>query len=174
MQTVTTGGLLNKQELIKEVIRPTKRSKRFFNYLIDMIFFYIIMFTVGIILGGMAIISGDSSMVEESTSNNLLWNLIGILILLTYYITFESFLGKTIGKMVTNTKVVTIDGSKPTVQQIIKRSFIRMIPFEFLSLLSDIPQGWHDKWSNTMVVDDISLYHIPNTSSAQAKVQEEI
>ncbi len=172
MQTVTTGGLLNKQELIKEIIRPTRRSKRFFNYLIDMIFLYMIFFFIGIILGGVALATGDT--IDDSAISDWTWNLIGIAFFLVYYITFESIFGKTIGKMVTNTKVVTVNGSKPSVQHIIKRSFIRFIPFECFSLLSVNPQGWHDKWSETMVVDDISLYRVPNNAAKQANTQEEI
>lgn len=157
MQAVVSEGLINKTELVRDIIKPTRRRKRFFNYIVDVIFFYTIMFALGIILGGLSLLT-DQNLFENTLP--FLDNLIGIVFFMAYYITFESIFGKTIGKMATNTKVVRMDGSKPTLQNIIGRSFARLIPFDAFTFLSKDPRGWHDSLSNTMVVDDISLYSI--------------
>jgi uncharacterized RDD family membrane protein YckC len=66
---------------------------------------------------------------------------------------FESLTGKSIGKYVTNTKVMMADGSKPEPYSIFIRSLSRLIPFDQLSFLGTIPRGWHDTLSKTVVVD---------------------
>jgi uncharacterized RDD family membrane protein YckC len=157
MQAVVSDGLINKTELVKDIIKPTRRGKRFLNYLLDVIFFYTIIFAFGIILGGLSLLTGKN-LFENSMP--LLDNFIGITLFMAYYITFESIFGKTIGKMATNTKVVRMDGSKPTLQNIIGRSFARLIPFDAFTFLSKNPRGWHDSLTNTIVIDDISLYSI--------------
>jgi uncharacterized RDD family membrane protein YckC len=73
------------------------------------------------------------------------------LITVAYYVAFESNGGRTLGKMVTRTKVVTEGGGEPRFGQIVGRSFCRYIPFEPFSLLFD-EQGWHDGLSGTRVV----------------------
>jgi hypothetical protein len=48
---------------------------------------------------------------------------------------------------------VSVDGGIPTRGQIVKRSLIRLIPFEpFSFLFRKQAIGWHDKWSDTRVV----------------------
>jgi uncharacterized RDD family membrane protein YckC len=170
MQSATTGGLINKQELLKGNIPPTSRRKRFFNYLIDIMFYYMIMISIGIVWGGVMLIAGGTY--DESASDSFIWNIVGIGGLLAYYITFESIFGKTIGKMVTNTKVVMMDGTKPSFQKIVFRSFARIIPFEAFSLLSPNPRGWHDTLSDTIVIDDISLYSVGSKNPAPEKSEE--
>jgi uncharacterized RDD family membrane protein YckC len=68
-----------------------------------------------------------------------------------YYVVFEHTIGATIGKLVTRTKVVARDGGKPTLGQIVGRTFARYIPLEPFSCLSD-DGGWHDTLSKTRVV----------------------
>lgn len=72
-----------------------------------------------------------------------------------YYILAEYLSnGKTLGKIVTGTRTVTLTGDKPTLNQIIGRSFARIIPFEPFSYLGDQPNGWHDRLSETLVIDE--------------------
>lgn len=170
MQSATTGGLINKHELLKNNIPPTRRRKRFFNYLIDIMFYYMIMISIGIVWGGVLLVTGSTY--DESSSESFIWNIVGIGGLLAYYITFESMFGKTIGKMVTNTKVVMMDGTKPTLQKIVFRSLARIIPFEAFSLLSPNPRGWHDTLSDTIVIDDISLYSVGSKNPTPEKSEE--
>lgn len=161
MQTTLSEGLINKNELVKAIIKPTRRRKRFFNALLDLIFFYIIFAAVSTIWSSILVTSGDAAN-PGNLANMMIYLYIAVYgIYLGYYIFFEYKFGKTIGKMATNTKVVRKDGSKPTLTNIIGRNFARFIPFEAFSLLfSHLPVGWHDSLSGTLVVDDIALYNL--------------
>ena len=70
-----------------------------------------------------------------------------------YYIVFEAAFGWTFAKLITGTRVIRVDGTKPKVPQILGRTLARFIPFEpFSVLFSDSKLGWHDSLSNTRVV----------------------
>jgi uncharacterized RDD family membrane protein YckC len=71
-----------------------------------------------------------------------------------YYFILESMNGKTIGKYLTKTRVIYMDGSTPTNVTIAKRALCRFIPFDAFSFLSSYPIGWHDKYSDTLVIDE--------------------
>jgi uncharacterized RDD family membrane protein YckC len=75
-----------------------------------------------------------------------------VLTTLGYYILCEGLTGKTVGKLVTKTKVVREDGGKPALANIVGRSCARLIPFEWFSFLSERGHGWHDRFSRTRVV----------------------
>ena len=66
----------------------------------------------------------------------------------------EAVFQRTIGKLVTGTRVVTTDGNVPGFGKVLGRSLARVIPFEVLSFLGAIPIGWHDKLSGTRVVQN--------------------
>lgn len=77
------------------------------------------------------------------------------IIFLAYYVLFEYFKGKTIGKYITKTIVLTDGGLKPTFVNIVGRSLIRLIPLEPLScLLNTKAYGWHDSFSKTIVIPE--------------------
>lgn len=59
--------------------------------------------------------------------------------------------GRSLGKFITGTKVVMTDGRVPTSEDFLKRNFSRVVPFDTLSFFGSI--GWHDKWSDTRVVN---------------------
>lgn len=69
-----------------------------------------------------------------------------------YYIGFEIAAGKTLGKFITKTRVIRVDGGRPSAAQIIGRTFARLVPFEPFSFL--VRGNWHDAWSGTCVVRD--------------------
>ena len=60
----------------------------------------------------------------------------------------------TIGKYITGTRVVDLNGDAPDIEQYVKRSFSRIVPFEALSFFGSTPGGWHDRWSDTLVIDE--------------------
>jgi uncharacterized RDD family membrane protein YckC len=72
---------------------------------------------------------------------------------LIFYFILESTSQRTIGKLITQTKVVLENGEKPSLETIIIRSLCRIIPFEPFSFFGNIPRGWHDTISKTYVVD---------------------
>ncbi|MFT5513812.1 MAG: putative RDD family membrane protein YckC [Bacteroidia bacterium] len=78
--------------------------------------------------------------------------IIRIAVFLFYYTLFEGTTGKTIGKMITGTMVVIEDGSKPTTDKIIGRTFSRLNPFNTFSFLFLDGVGWHDTITGTRVV----------------------
>ncbi len=83
--------------------------------------------------------------------------------LITYFIFLAVFVGyyalmeikyqKTIGKFITKTHVVRMDGTKPESSDIITRTLCRLIPFDRISFLV-VKNGIHDYLSKTKVVRD--------------------
>jgi uncharacterized RDD family membrane protein YckC len=119
-------------------------GKRFLNFIIDMVVYYLLSFVAGYILA----ITGNASIAVSPIPAYL----IAFTILVGYYLVMESTTGATLGKMITKTKVVTQNGEKPTTGQFVGRSFARLIPFEAFSFLGGNP-GWHDTMTSTFVVN---------------------
>ena len=71
------------------------------------------------------------------------------LILFLYYFIFEVIRGQTLGKMLTKTKVVSKDGSHPSVLKIFARSLLRLVPIDIVSYLFGTELGFHDILSGT-------------------------
>lgn len=70
-----------------------------------------------------------------------------------YFVVCEGLWQKTLGKLITKTKVVDREGNKPSFLKILGRSIARYIPFEqFSFLFGSFPVGWHDSLSKTLVV----------------------
>ncbi|WP_188362941.1 RDD family protein [Flavobacterium orientale] len=78
---------------------------------------------------------------------------ISYVIIVIYYMIMESITGRSLGKYVTNTKVLMADGTQPEPYAIFIRSISRLIPFNAFSFLGNLPKGWHDTLSKTVVVD---------------------
>ncbi|TRX58714.1 RDD family protein [Fulvivirga sp. M361] len=72
---------------------------------------------------------------------------------LVYYLFFETLLGMTPAKFLSETRVVSTDFKRPESTKILLRTLSRYVPFDAFSFLGD--RGWHDKWSNTAVVKEI-------------------
>ncbi len=70
-----------------------------------------------------------------------------------YYLICELAFSKTIGKMITRTRVVDTEGEKPKPATVIIRSLCRNLPLDNVSFLL-FAKGWHDQLSNTTVVHD--------------------
>jgi uncharacterized RDD family membrane protein YckC len=58
--------------------------------------------------------------------------------------------GRTIGKLMTSTRAVRLDGKPLTYTDALLRSLCRLIPFEVVSGLGYAP--WHDRLTKTTVV----------------------
>ena len=76
---------------------------------------------------------------------------VGAAIAFCYYTVLESSFGRTLGKLVTGTRVIAEDGGEARFGQVLGRSFARMIPFEPFSFRAG-PVGWHDSMSGTRVI----------------------
>jgi uncharacterized RDD family membrane protein YckC len=68
-----------------------------------------------------------------------------------YHFLFEYFFGRTIGKFITKTKVVAINGDQPNTKTLLIRNISRLIPFDNFSFLLG-EDGWHDSISETRVI----------------------
>lgn len=131
------------------------KEKRFLNFIIDIvvraIFLVVLGITSIIILNEIGY--EDLAFEIENLDDKLIEYAIEYVFLIVYFMLFETFTQQSIGKFITQTKVLKIDGSKPTVVDILKRTFSRIVPFEPFSFLGGSLTGWHDDWSNTVVVD---------------------
>ena len=80
------------------------------------------------------------------------------LALFFYFILFEGLFGRTPGKFISRTKVICTKTNKiPSFFQIVSRTFIRFVPFEWISFLSNRPIGLHDSITGTKVVDETPI-----------------
>jgi hypothetical protein len=76
-----------------------------------------------------------------------------LVVLLGYYLFFETILQKTPAKLLTGTKVVDENLTKPNMTSILIRTLSRIAPFEPFSIFAK--QGlWHDSWSKTYVISE--------------------
>ncbi len=132
---------------VKKKLVLASKGQRFLNLFIDYLTFS---FGGGILLGIAMVATGN----EDIFDNNMQMNLVGAIIGLVYYIVLESTTGRTMGKLLTKTRVVTLDGGKPSTGQILGRSFARFIPFEVFSFLGEEGIGWHDSLSKTRVISE--------------------
>lgn len=145
---------MEQTNLLNEFSEPTfeyaSAGQRFVNYIIDLIIFYVLMFIVGIFIG-IAAVAGVAS--TESIAITILTYVFAIAFFLLYYTLLEGSKGKTLGKLVSKTKVVTEDGTPMTYSKAFVRSLSRLVPFEPLSVFFGLKM-WHDQWTNTMVIKD--------------------
>lgn len=76
--------------------------------------------------------------------------LLGLVIIMAFYLFFEGIWGRTPGKFVMGTIVQNEEGQKMSAGQLLKRTMCRFIPFEPFSFFGKT--GWHDSISDTRVV----------------------
>ena len=122
-------------------------GKRFANYLIDLVVFYILAGSLAAILMYRGVISSD---IDPITDRIVTYILRGLFMGIVEAI----FKGKTLGKLITRTRAVNEDGSPITAQTAFMRGLSRLVPFEAFSALGDPSYPWHDRWTNTYVIDE--------------------
>lgn len=118
------------------------RGQRFVHFLVDNIASGITWFVVAFLVAVM----GLPELVRGITGY-----MFQAVVVAGYFVVFEVTLSATPGKMVTGSKVISMNGQRPTVLQVLGRTAVRFIPFDPLSFLGSGP-GWHDGWTNTAVV----------------------
>ena len=129
---------------------------RFWNFSIDSLFFLIFYFAMVVIIS--IVLSFTDEQAANSFANSFegkhefLQRLISTLVY-ALFMTFQETLtkGRSLGKWITKTKVLTEDGETPSTLSFLKRNFSRCVPFELFSALFDLIP-WHDQWSDTRVV----------------------
>lgn len=73
-----------------------------------------------------------------------------------HFLIGELYQQKTIGKLLTGSIVINEYAEPPDLKTVFLRSIIRLVPFEPFSFFG-YDRGWHDKWTNTYVVDKKEL-----------------
>lgn len=63
------------------------------------------------------------------------------------------FQGRSLGKLITGTKAVTENGVSVDARKALLRGLIRAVPFNGLSGFGYYCNPWHDRWTNTHVID---------------------
>jgi len=131
------------EELIP--ITLASQGQRFGTMLLDTVFFLIFAVILGFVLGLLRL-----GQLIENTNDYLL----GIIILLIYYVPQEALSGRTLGKRITGTKAVKEDGNELSFGQALGRTLCRFIPFEAFSFFGGKgrPRGWHDSIPKTKVI----------------------
>jgi uncharacterized RDD family membrane protein YckC len=130
-------------------------GKRFANYIIDLIVFYALLFGSGVIIGLLNPAAFDSIPEDDNFGYNLLDRLLGLILYGLYMFIVEAlFKGKSLGKIITGTRAVNEDGSNISAKTALLRGLSRAVPFNAFSALGTPSYPWHDKWSNSYVIDE--------------------
>ena len=144
-----TTDLLN----IENYFVRAESGKRFINYFIDLLVFYILAIGAGVIV---AVIS--PSTVEGITGSDgfgLLDRVVTLILYALYMSVIEAiFKGKSLGKLITRTRAVNLDGSRISVGTAFGRGFSRAVPFCVFSAFGSPCNPWQDRWTDTMVIDE--------------------
>ena len=133
-------------EPLPGVIVPAGQGARFLNLIID----YFVQFGISFAFGVIVVVIRGQAGVDFIDSTPVI--VIGTTILLLYYFVCEATTSRTLGKLITGTKVVNANGGKASLGQIAGRTFARLIPFEAFSFLGTPTRGWHDSLPKTFVI----------------------
>lgn len=125
---------------------PASKWLRLLNLIIDYVAFWVLGVVAGLVI--LYVFGSEKADWLEGGSGFV----IGIIIPLGYYIIVEGATGRTLGKLVTGTRVVNAEGGAPSFTQILGRTFARFIPFEAFSFLGEGGRGWHDSIPDTYVI----------------------
>ncbi len=129
-------------------------GKRFLNYLIDVLVFYAVIFLVFFLIALSAPESVDGLLAEDD-SFGLMERILALIGYAVYMSIMEAmFKGKSLGKLITGTRALNLDGSRISTATAFARGFSRAVPFCVFSAFGSPCDPWQDKWTNTMVVDE--------------------
>ena len=121
--------------------RNASTGQRFANLLVD----YVALITVNAIIGALMVLLLGMDEIGPGLDF-----IVGTLVMFAYYAASEATFGRSMGKLVTGTRVVDVDGGPPSFGQILKRTALRFVPFEAFSFFG--PNGLHDRLSGTRVI----------------------
>lgn len=131
-------------------------NKRFGNFVVDTLVVYAFLYALDFI-ADFAYNEGYGGLLFWlSEMGQFGYTIFTIVITVIYQGLMETLTMRTVGKYITNTKVIFRDGTKPGAGTILLRTICRQIPFDSLSYLGR-RVGWHDSLSKTLVVD-VNIY----------------
>ena len=127
-------------------LQQANGGKRFANYLIDLVVFYIFAIILYVVL-----VRED---VLNLSNNPLIDRLLTLICYGLFMGIYEGiFRGRTLGKLITRTRAVNEDGTSISFQTGFLRGVSRAVPFETFSAFGDPSYPWHDRWTHTYVID---------------------
>lgn len=152
------SNLFTEQELFNYEL--ASKGQRFLNYIVDALFVnYVIDFITERALTGLfgtlAVTDEEGLVYSDYWSTYLAMTIFATLFnsFLYYSISEKAFRGKTLGKLLTGTRVIRDDGQELTWKDTMLRSISRWVPFEALSIFfRNDNRMWHDAWIKTSVV----------------------
>jgi uncharacterized RDD family membrane protein YckC len=138
--------------------------KRFLNYLIDVVFFYLLIYIVSSIMAMLFPSLFENDTEYKFKGYRLVYKLMWLTIYAVYMGLMEGFCkGKSLGKLITATRAVNLDGSRITVGTALARGFSRAVPFSVFSAFGTPCDPWQDNWTHTMVIDEReSIVQLPS------------
>lgn len=143
----------DRDDLMAGSYTEASHGKRFLNYIIDLIVSFILLAFLIAAFDMFGLFMG----VGTFLNNQIVIQVISLFVMVLYYTVMEISFGKSVGKFLTRTQVVTMEeGIRPSLGMIIGRSFARLIPFDAVSFL--FSGGWHDTLTSTVVVNDDRLH----------------
>lgn len=149
----------------REYIRAST-GKRFANYVIDLLLFYFLAFIGGLVLALLYPATMDL-LFSDRPGFDLVGRLFSLLCYAIYMGTVEAvFKGKSLGKLITNTRAVDLEGYQISSSKAFERGFSRAVPFCVLSAFGTPCNPWQDRWTGTMVIDEALSYqhNVPEMS----------
>jgi uncharacterized RDD family membrane protein YckC len=147
------------QNLFDDHVQYVEASQgaRFLNFLVDNLFMnYALSYATGYLAAQLLNVVAPEFLVsvaydENSTEYWLFIFIVSYFNYLFYYTICEkAFNGYTLGKLITGTKAIRVDGRPLTFRDAMLRSLSRIVPFEAFSALGGRP--WHDTWTKTTVI----------------------
>lgn len=132
-----------------DILEPATVGQRFLNYIIDVIVLYAVAFGMGIILFILIYEAGGDTD-NDAAFQELLFLLMFVVGILYYTFSEGASRGRSVGKLITRTKVVKEDGSEISWKDAFVRSLCRIIPFEPFTGFGGYPL--HDRISRTKVI----------------------
>lgn len=142
------------EDIEPQIVRAS-RTKRFWNFLVDYIAYYLIVQVITFLVAWFFPDFFYGTYVYSLEFR--LWNILFSIVLYGLLMgTFEAVSkGKSIGKLFTGTRAVNEDGSRINARTAFLRGFSKAVPFEAFSALSGYTcHPWHDRWTKTYVIDE--------------------
>jgi uncharacterized RDD family membrane protein YckC len=147
-----SGDLLSDSDI---PYQPATTGQRFLNYFIDNLFMrFGLSFLTGALFGVVFQFFSPTFLENISVPGSFaFWIflfMIAIFNYVLYYTLCETLMnGYTLGKFITGTKAIRLDGRPLTFKDAFLRSLTRVVPFEAFSGFG-VP--WHDSWTSTQVI----------------------
>jgi uncharacterized RDD family membrane protein YckC len=143
-----------KNDIEFQLIQRKEKESTIVGPLIRLIHFVIDMVVVLVLISIVAFLAGDFfGDIEDENIVRIIFHFSMIITFFGYYTFMEFKYQRTVGKFFTKTRVISINGEKPTIGIIIIRTLCRIIPFDRLSFIFTT-NGFHDRLSNTTVIKD--------------------